>query len=65
MDTLIAYTRDAAYAEFQEHQKGQLKAGYLADLVMLPKDLFDMPAEEIADLKPSLTMMDGRVIYEA
>lgn len=34
-DTLLSYTRDAAYAEFQEHIKGQLKAGYLADMVLL------------------------------
>jgi predicted amidohydrolase YtcJ len=64
-DTLIAYTRDAAYAEFQEHQKGQLKADYLADLVLLPKNIFDMPSDEIASLKPSMTMVDGRIVYEA
>ena len=64
-DTLIAYTRDAAYAEFQEHQKGQLREGFLADLVMLPEDLFEVPPQEIASLKPSLTMVDGRVVYEA
>ncbi len=64
-DTLLSCTRDAAYAEFQEHQKGQLRAGYLADLVMLPRDLFRVPAEEIAAMKPSLTMVHGRVVYEA
>lgn len=64
-DTLIAYTRDAAFAEFQEHQKGQIRQGFLADLVMLPKDLFAIPSEEIASLKPSLTMVDGRVVHEA
>jgi predicted amidohydrolase YtcJ len=64
-DTLIAYSRDAAYAEFQEQQKGQIKEGYLADLVLLPKNLFEIPPTAIADLKPSLTMADGRVIYEA
>jgi predicted amidohydrolase YtcJ len=64
-DTLIAYTRDAAYAEFQEQQKGQIREGYLADLVLLPKNLFEIPSAEIADLKPSLTMVDGNVVYEA
>lgn len=64
-DTLIAYTRDAAYAEFQEHQKGQIREGYLADLVLLPQDIFTMPSEEIADMRPALTMMDGHVVYEA
>jgi hypothetical protein len=64
-DALIAYTRDAAYAEFMEHQKGQLREGYLADLVLLPKNLFEIPPEEIAALKPSLTMVDGHLVYEA
>jgi predicted amidohydrolase YtcJ len=64
-DTLIAYTRDAAYAEFQEGQKGQIREGYLADLVMLPKDLFEIQPTDIASQKPSLTMVDGRVVYEA
>jgi predicted amidohydrolase YtcJ len=64
-ESLIAYTRDAAYAEFQERHKGQIKEGYLADLVLLPKNLFEIPPEEIAELKPSLTMADGRVVYEA
>jgi predicted amidohydrolase YtcJ len=64
-ETLIAYTRDAAYGEFQEHQKGQIRAGYLADLVLLPKNLFEIPPAEIASLKPALTMADGRVVYEA
>ena len=64
-DTLIAYTRDAAYGEFQEHQKGQIRDGYLADLVVLPQDLFAIPSDEIANLKPVLTMVNGRVVYEA
>jgi predicted amidohydrolase YtcJ len=64
-ELLIGYTRDAAYAEFQEHQKGQLKAGYLADIVLLSEDIFKTKPEDIANVKPSLTMMDGRVVYEA
>jgi predicted amidohydrolase YtcJ len=64
-ETLLAYTREAAYVEFQEHQKGQIKAGYLADLVLLPKDLFAIPPEEIAGQKPVLTMVDGKVVYDA
>jgi predicted amidohydrolase YtcJ len=63
-DTLIAYTRDAAYAEFQEHHKGQIREGYLADLVMISKNIFEIPSDEISSLKPALTMVDGRVVYE-
>lgn len=64
-NTLVSYTRDAAYSEFQDHQKGQIREGYLADLVMLPQDFFEINPEEIAAMKPSLTMVDGRVVYEA
>jgi predicted amidohydrolase YtcJ len=64
-DTLISYTRNAAYAEFQEGRKGRIKTGYLADLVLLSKDLFAIPTPDIAGLKPVLTMVDGRVIYES
>ena len=64
-DTLIAYTRDAAHAEFQEHQKGQIREDYLADLVALPKNIFEMELVNIGSLTPALTMVNGRVVYEA
>jgi hypothetical protein len=64
-ETLIGYTRDAAYAEFQEHQKGQLKEGYLADIVLLSEDIFQTEPENIASVEPLLTMVDGKVVYEA
>ncbi|MCB0155985.1 MAG: amidohydrolase [Anaerolineae bacterium] len=63
-EALIAYTRAAAYAEFQEHQKGQLSPGMLADLVLLDSDLFAVPAEVIHQVRPVLTMVDGRVVFE-
>jgi predicted amidohydrolase YtcJ len=64
-DTLISYTRDAAFAEFQEHQKGQIKPNYLADLVLLSEDVFKVPHEEIKNIHPLVTIMDGRIVYEA
>ena len=64
MDTLASYTRDAAYAEFMENQKGQLRVGWLADMVLLSADLEQTPAEAVAEVHPVLTMVDGRVVYE-
>lgn len=64
MDTLAAYTREAAYAEFQEHQKGQIRTGFLADMVLLSENLLDLTAEEIQAVRPLLTICDGRVVYE-
>ena len=63
-DTFVAYTRDAAYAEFMEHQKGQLKAGMLADMILLSRDVFAGPAEEIDQVHPVLTMCDGRIVSQ-
>jgi hypothetical protein len=65
-DAILSYTRDAAYAEFQEHQKGQLRPGYLADMVLLSEDIFTVPLEEIETrVKPVMTMCNGRIVYEA
>ncbi len=64
-DALAAYTRDAAYAEFQEGVKGQLRRGMLADLVLLADNIETMPREAIKGLSAALTMVGGRIVYEA
>jgi predicted amidohydrolase YtcJ len=64
-NTLVGYTRDGAYAEFQEQQKGMLRAGMLADLVILDGDLFATPEELLKDVQPLLTMCDGHVVYQS
>ncbi|MCL4302048.1 MAG: amidohydrolase [Anaerolineae bacterium] len=64
-DAVAAYTRDAAYAEFREQAKGQLKSGMLADMVLLSADLFATPIDEIDQVHPVLTICAGRVVYEA
>jgi len=63
-ECIIGYTRDAAYVEFKENEKGQIKEGYLADLVLFSHDLFSLPAEEIMNAKPVLTLFDGQVVIE-
>ncbi len=62
LDTLAGYTKDAAYAEFQESEKGQLKAGMLADLVLLSDDL--EPLETFSGLRAVLTVSGGRVVHQ-
>jgi len=63
-DTLIAYTRDAAYAEFQDQFKGRLRVGLLADMVMLSEDIFSISAETIDRVRSVLTVCDGRIVHE-
>jgi predicted amidohydrolase YtcJ len=58
------YTLGSAYAEFAEDRKGSIAAGKLADLVVLSKDLFSIPAREILTTTPVMTIVGGRVVYE-
>jgi len=64
-EAVRAYTVGAARAEFQEHVKGTLTPGKLADLVILDRDLFNLPPAEIDQARVVCTVMDGRVVYEA
>ncbi len=58
------YTLGSAYAEFQEDRKGSIKVGKLADLVVLDKNLFEVPAKEILNARVDLTLVDGKIVYE-
>ena len=60
-----AYTLESAYAEFMENEKGRIQPGYLADLVVLDRDIFTVNPDEIKDILPVMTMVDGNVVYEA
>src|SRR6266487_1758655 len=62
-ECILGYTRDAAYVEFMENEKGQIKEGYLADLVLFSHDLFEVKPEEITTAKAVMTMMDGRIVH--
>jgi predicted amidohydrolase YtcJ len=59
------YTSGSAYAEFTEHRKGRLKRGHLADLVVLSRDIFAVPPREILETRPVLTIVGGRVVFDA
>jgi predicted amidohydrolase YtcJ len=64
MQALAGYTRDAAWAQFREHEKGMLRVGMLADVTMLTQDITTTPLEEIPNLRSSLTVLGGRVVFE-
>ena len=64
-DALIAHTRKNAYLVFQENNLGSLQPGKLADLLVLDRDYLTVPADQIKDIKPLLTMVGGRVVYDA
>ena len=62
---VIAYTAGAAFAEFQEQQKGQLAPGMLADLAVLSGDLFTVPVPQLPSLQSVWTMVGGKVVHDA
>ena len=59
------YTSGAAYAEFQENEKGTIAVGKLADLVILSNDIFTINPAEIRTTRVLTTVFNGRVVFEA
>lgn len=64
-EALRAYTVNNAYAVFAEGNRGMLKRGYKADLVLLDRDLTTIRPEDIGNARVRATIVDGRVVYEA
>ena len=59
------FTRDAAYAAFMEQEVGTLRAGMLADFVVLSRDIFAEPPAALLTTRVVRTVMGGRVVYSA
>jgi predicted amidohydrolase YtcJ len=64
-DALIAYTRRNAYFVFQEENLGSIQPGKFADLLVLDRDYLTVPADQIKDIKPVMTVVGGRIVYDA
>ena len=65
LKTMIrAYTINGAYTMGLEDKQGSIKVGKRADLVVVSKNLFEIPAYEISDAFVSLTVFDGETVYE-
>ncbi len=66
IDTCIReYTSGAAYAQFEETRKGQLKPGMLADIVVFPADVTRLAPRELLETKVAMTFVGGRIVYDA
>jgi predicted amidohydrolase YtcJ len=63
-EALRAYTSGAAYAEFQEREKGTLAPGKLADFVLLDRDLTRTPPAELRNARVLMTVVGGAPVYE-
>jgi predicted amidohydrolase YtcJ len=60
---ISAYTSGAAYAQFEEGKKGELKSGEYADFIVLSNDLTNVPPSEFVKTQVLRTVVGGRTVY--
>ena len=63
-EALRSYTIDAAYGAFQEDVVGSLEVGKYADIVVLSKDIMEVPENEILEAQAMMTIFQGEVVFE-
>jgi predicted amidohydrolase YtcJ len=64
-DAIAAYTIRGAYLSFSEKETGSIEVGKVADLIVVDKNLFEIPASQIHEAKVLLTLLDGKEVYRA
>lgn len=62
-DAIKYYTLGSAYSQFMEDRKGIIRPGYLADIVIVDKDLMTIPENEIMRTRVVYTIVGGKVVY--
>lgn len=63
-EALRAYTLGSAHASFEEHLKGSIEEGKLADLVVLSQAVLEIPPEALLETKVLMTIVGGKVVFE-
>jgi predicted amidohydrolase YtcJ len=63
-ETLASYTKDNAWVEFNENKKGRLRAGMMADVVVMDCDLESQPPEMLDQAKAVHTICGGRITFQ-
>lgn len=64
-EALRGYTVEAAYAEFEEKDKGSIEKGKLADLTVISQDITKIPTPEILSIHVLKTFVGGKIVYDA
>lgn len=62
---LRCYTTNSAYMVHMEDKIGSIEVGKKADVIVLDRNVFEIPPEELPEVKVLATMVDGRVVHEA
>lgn len=63
-EALRAYTVNNAFAGFMENKTGKLLPGYYADIAILSHNLFEIPSEEIKNVRVMRTVVNGKEVYK-
>jgi predicted amidohydrolase YtcJ len=58
------YTYNGAYEARMEDKLGTLEAGKLADIIVLDRDILELPLEEMRKAQVLITIADGKIVYE-
>jgi predicted amidohydrolase YtcJ len=64
-EAIKCYTLGSAYAQFMDDRKGMIKSGYLADVVILDRDLLTIPEDQIMKTKINYTIVGGKIVYNS
>ena len=64
-DALAMFTHGVAFSSFHEQQRGRIAVGYDADLSVVQHDIFQVDPATIKDVPVLMTIVNGRVVYEA
>jgi hypothetical protein len=62
-EALRMYTVNAAYASFDENERGTIEVGKLADLTILSADPLSVPLDDIKKIRVQMTIVDGKIVY--
>lgn len=62
-EALRSYTRNNAWAGFEEDLKGSLETGKLADVTVLSRNIMTVPEEQIPSTEVVYTVVGGKVVY--
>jgi predicted amidohydrolase YtcJ len=64
-EALKMYTIWSAYMHHSEKERGSIEAGKLADMVVIDRDYLTCPEDQIRQIEPVMTILEGRIAYSA
>jgi predicted amidohydrolase YtcJ len=64
-EALKMYTTGSAYMQFNEENRGSIEKGKLADMVEIDRDYLSCPEDQIKDIQPLMTVLNGNIVYRS